>query len=57
MLGHQDQDSPRKPEKKDLDNCIFLLAFLKQSFAGATIGNLKIDDLAVSLEKLIESAQ
>jgi len=44
---------PKSIDKQDVQNCRLLLAFLEKSFRGATIGNLKIDDLAQSLRAVI----
>jgi len=41
------------PNRQDFANCLLLLAFLQQSFAGATIGNLNMDDAIKSFENIL----
>lgn len=41
---------------KDRENLIILRRFLDQTFKGATFGEIKIDDLLVSLDRAIKTA-
>jgi hypothetical protein len=44
-----------RPAPRDLRNCALLLAFLQNSFRGAVIGDLRMDDLTQSFKNLLES--
>lgn len=41
----------------DLGNCAQLLAFLESSFAGATVGELQMDELTASLRRILEACR
>ena len=46
-----------QPSAADIANCRALLRFLDNSFQGATIGALKMDDLAESLFVVIRAVE
>jgi hypothetical protein len=48
---------PKSIDKQDVQNCRLLLAFLENSFRGATINNLKIDALIQSLKNVLAASQ
>lgn len=53
MWTHKTPINPHEPvNPQDIQNCRLLLTFLENSFRGATIGNLKIDDLTKSLKNI-----
>ena len=48
-------DEPKSvPTAADLENCRHLLRFITNTFYGATVAGLKVDDLARSLKTVLD---